>query len=616
MSETLLQDETELALAAGDVQLEIGIPSEARELAIEYVDRSLIAPDPDQPRVDADAELKASIAAEGIRQPIQVRPHPERLGEYMIIDGERRWRGAAGVMDSVPCIVRNDHDHDVRRLIGQIVSNTGKPLTPMEEARAFHRILATGISQADLARQLGRPRTTVGDRVRLMELGPWIPLIESGEIPVAHAIEHLVPLRGIPDKFHVHLIEKLRKDFRFNRNAEGEEGEKGEVIPNGMSSYDFGNVLDQLARPLFYPLVKTKASYDKQPEFDTRAHDAECSCGGIQRGEFHGDDDTRRWCGNPDWWRPLHRSAIAAKSAKSKASKKGGAALPTWARLPAEASARQEKYYYTARKGEYEIVDSGEWNVGALKFDPDAFLAQVDPAKLILVTCGDKKPSIATTDVAALKAAQASYAERLASRRAAYVEKRADALGKAMGDADYAVRGDGTAAILALVARDTRAARLLLSAAELLGLEIPEQKKGWFDTTDIAKWAAALETRPATVLATALVAMVAQRWQSIDEALEKSAQSEHANLRRIPMRWPGTPAPKDGATKKAKKAAPAPAAELTCIACGCMEDNACEGGCAWLAVDKKRNAGVCSECAADKAEAREMLKDHASADGD
>ena len=125
------------AVAVEFEQLEIAIPEAARRLDIVYIPRALIHPDPDQPRVDADDELRAKIAREGVLQPLTLRPHPTIISEFMIVDGERRWRGSEGVQDELPAIVRQDKEDPTERLITQLIANSGKPLTPMEEARAM-----------------------------------------------------------------------------------------------------------------------------------------------------------------------------------------------------------------------------------------------------------------------------------------------------------------------------------------------------------------------------------------------------------------------------------------------------------------------------------------------
>jgi hypothetical protein len=82
------------------------------------------------------------------------------------------------------------------------------------------------------------------------------------------AVEHLVPLRGIPDEYHAEAIAKLTDGLT-----------PGEQISENVE--DFGHAVAREYDRYMYPLSKTKNSYEKQPLFNTKAHDAECSCGGI-----------------------------------------------------------------------------------------------------------------------------------------------------------------------------------------------------------------------------------------------------------------------------------------------------------------------------------------------
>lgn len=535
-----------------ETQGELAIPSEARALQIRYLPHADIYPDPDQPRKEADDELRASIRAEGLRQPIQVRPHPERLDAWMIIDGERRWRGADNVLSEIPAIVREDHDDAARRLIGQLVSNTGKPLTPLEEARAYAQLLETsGLTQTEIAKRLGIKRTTLGDRLRLMELGPWIPLIESGEVPVSHALEHLVPIRGIPDKFHAELIEKLRKDYRYDRNAEN-----GATGGAAMSGYDFGNVLEQCARPLFYPLTKTKTSWEKQPEFDTRNHDAECSCGGILLRDPEDDKPSgRRWCGNPDWWKPLHRKAIAANQPKDGKSKNAPARVPAWAKLPAGGEERAVKGYYSTRNNETELVRDGKWALEEFdeskRFDPDTLLIHVKPEKLVHVKSGSgSEPThmVLTTDQAAMRVARASYSDRWAKQLETLAAQRKKELKEHARDAAYAVSGQGVAKLLS-GGSETRYQRrpliedlaLLYELAQLLELpKLPEQKRrNGDDTPGFLAWLAKLDAPAAGRLASALAYATFKKWATLGGAIEQKQRAELEVLRKTKIQWPG-----------------------------------------------------------------------------
>ena len=139
---------------------------------VEVIPRAHIAPDPDQPRTDADDELRASIANEGILEPIIVRPYPTDTDDqakaakktpWMIVNGERRWRGADGVLDELPCIVRRDDKvlDAARRKLIQLAANEHKAMSPLDEGRAYHEVmLQTGMSIEDLADALGKPRST------------------------------------------------------------------------------------------------------------------------------------------------------------------------------------------------------------------------------------------------------------------------------------------------------------------------------------------------------------------------------------------------------------------------------------------------------------------------
>src|SRR3954469_22150864 len=110
------------------------------EDSVLYIPRNTIHPDPDQPRVKVDDELQASIDSEGIIQAITVRPHPTIEDEWMIVDGERRYLGGAHLR-TLPCRIRLDLEEPVNRLITQLAANSGKPLTAIEQARAFKKAL-------------------------------------------------------------------------------------------------------------------------------------------------------------------------------------------------------------------------------------------------------------------------------------------------------------------------------------------------------------------------------------------------------------------------------------------------------------------------------------------
>jgi ParB family chromosome partitioning protein len=123
---------------------------------------SHIVPDPEQPRQEADDELADSIRAQGVIQPILVRPLLHPPDRYQLVAGERRWRGAqkAGLAH-IPAIVRTLSDAQARIL--QLIENGDrKPLPPLMKPRRSPRRSALSDRRAVLgAAALGRPESRI-----------------------------------------------------------------------------------------------------------------------------------------------------------------------------------------------------------------------------------------------------------------------------------------------------------------------------------------------------------------------------------------------------------------------------------------------------------------------
>lgn len=132
---------------------------------------SSLRPNPRQPRRDMDPEglesLARSLERHGLLEPILVRPVE---GGYEIIAGERRWQAAkrAG-LESVPVRVLDIGDDDLLEVA--LVENLQREdLTPIEVARALSALVETTRSQEEAARQLGWNRSTVTNKLRLLQL--------------------------------------------------------------------------------------------------------------------------------------------------------------------------------------------------------------------------------------------------------------------------------------------------------------------------------------------------------------------------------------------------------------------------------------------------------------
>jgi ParB family chromosome partitioning protein len=132
--------------------------------------------------------LAASIRANGILQPILVRPLSDDRG-YEIVAGERRWRAAQRArLHEVPVIVRELDDRAALELA--LVENIQRQdLNAIEEAQGYHRLIDEfGYGADELARQLGRSRSHVANALRLLTLpAPVRAMVEEGALTAGHA---------------------------------------------------------------------------------------------------------------------------------------------------------------------------------------------------------------------------------------------------------------------------------------------------------------------------------------------------------------------------------------------------------------------------------------------
>ena len=148
-----------------------------------------LEPNPQQPRSSLDpvrlAELAASIRRTGVMQPILVRPRGQG---FQIIAGERRWRAAqeAG-LSTVPVTVRDVPDREMLELA--LVENIQRQeLTALEEAQAFQKLQAEfHLTQEEIARRVGRERSTVANMLRLLRLPREVrELVGTGRLDAGH----------------------------------------------------------------------------------------------------------------------------------------------------------------------------------------------------------------------------------------------------------------------------------------------------------------------------------------------------------------------------------------------------------------------------------------------
>ncbi len=157
-----------------------------------------------QPRTRIDEaglqELAESIRAQGVMQPVLVRPlraNGTGTARFEIIAGERRVRAArlAG-LDRVPVLVRDVAD-EAAAAMALIENMQREDLNPLEEARGLQRLTEEfGLTHEAAARAVGRSRSATTNLMRLLQLSePVQQLLMSGEIEMGHA-RALLPLGG------------------------------------------------------------------------------------------------------------------------------------------------------------------------------------------------------------------------------------------------------------------------------------------------------------------------------------------------------------------------------------------------------------------------------------
>lgn len=164
-------------------------PSPAGEAPSYEIDIDLIEPNPEQPRTRfAEAnleELTRSIRANGVIQPIVVRKFGNR---YQIVAGERRWRASQRAeLRRIPAVVKEVSDEKLLEIA--LIENIQRhELNPLEEARAYRKLIDTvGLTQDQIADQIGKERSSVAATMRLLRLPDDIQgLLEEGILSAGH----------------------------------------------------------------------------------------------------------------------------------------------------------------------------------------------------------------------------------------------------------------------------------------------------------------------------------------------------------------------------------------------------------------------------------------------
>lgn len=218
-----------LGVPAGTANATTDTASDADRADYRSLGVDLIEPGRYQPRQDMKsdslADLADSIRAQGVVQPIIVRPLAAG-GRYEIIAGERRWRAAqlAGLAE-VPVIVRRVDDESAMSMA--LIENIQREsLNPLEEAQALHRLVNEfGMTHQRVAEAVGRSRAAVSNLLRLLDLSPEVKrLLAAGALEMGHARALLgiggalqkqaaerIASRGLSVREAEHLVRRLQE---------------------------------------------------------------------------------------------------------------------------------------------------------------------------------------------------------------------------------------------------------------------------------------------------------------------------------------------------------------------------------------------------------------------
>ena len=152
-----------------------------------------IKPNPNQPRRYFDPkalqELSQSIKQQGVLQPLIVRKHPMLEGYFELVAGERRWRALqlAGETQA-PSIITKLSDTEALE-VALLENIQREDLTPIEEGQCYYELMQLhGLTQEELAKKLGKDRSTIANMVRLLALPKAIQQdLEMGRLSAGHA---------------------------------------------------------------------------------------------------------------------------------------------------------------------------------------------------------------------------------------------------------------------------------------------------------------------------------------------------------------------------------------------------------------------------------------------
>jgi ParB family chromosome partitioning protein len=188
--------------------------------------QEIIVRDGWNPRTDftGEEELRDSIIQNGVITPLRVRRKSEN--QIILVDGERRLRATLRAIKeghdivTVPCLQERPNISDVEALLNAIVANQGKPLDPVEEAEAYRRLHAWGLSPAEIGKRIGKSDQVVRQRLALVDASFEVKsAVKNDEISIKTATNIVRESGGDLQQQSEQLKSAPRKNNRRPRRA-------------------------------------------------------------------------------------------------------------------------------------------------------------------------------------------------------------------------------------------------------------------------------------------------------------------------------------------------------------------------------------------------------------
>lgn len=169
--------------------------------------------------------------AESLRDGIKVplRGYMGENGKFQITDGERRWRGAKilaqkNIQIPLPIIREPKGYSEVDRTLDLLLTNSGKPLSMLEQAHAFARLLAQGLSTKEAADKSGKSETHIANCLTLLQAAPEVQQkVAKGEMTATLAVDLVKALPNPGDQVREvrEAEEKLRQSQQKSSSKNG-----------------------------------------------------------------------------------------------------------------------------------------------------------------------------------------------------------------------------------------------------------------------------------------------------------------------------------------------------------------------------------------------------------